>query len=111
MNFRDLQSRGSQGRSSRRFVLLTRRSAAVAAVAVFIVGKRLCAEPLENHWKLRDYAAEPANDTRPSVANDTRPVAWLLCTGPSLLRHAKYVQPRVERFGYGGTVSFELLSS
>ena len=30
----------------------------VPAILTCVVGKRLCAEPLENHWKLRDYAAE-----------------------------------------------------
>eukprot|EP01050_Picozoa_sp_SAG11_P011040 SAG11_NODE_1143_length_5699_cov_9.955000_1_plen_562_part_00 len=27
------------------------------AVLTCVVGKRLCADPVENHWKLRDYAA------------------------------------------------------
>jgi len=30
----------------------------IPAILTCVVGKRLCAEPLENHWKLRDYAAE-----------------------------------------------------
>ena len=30
----------------------------VPAILTCVVGKRLCAEPLENHWKLRDYASE-----------------------------------------------------
>merc|ERR1719271_895855 len=43
---------------------------------------------------------EPEDDTpdnAPSVVNDTRPVTWLLCTGPSLIRAAphvrKYIRP------------------
>ena len=28
------------------------------AILTCVVGKRLCADPVENHWKLRDYAAE-----------------------------------------------------
>jgi transcription initiation factor TFIID subunit 6 len=86
----------------------------VPAILTCVVGKRLCAEPLENHWKLRDYAAElvallcekfgPSFDTLQPRITKTLLGAFTNAARPRTTHYGRYTHSRTESGGGGREV-------